>query len=93
MANVEKVSVALTREMTALMRQVVDAGEYASTSEVVREALRDWTLRRAERTQAIEALGKLWDEGIASGPASDGDDAFARIGSALDARIALLEKP
>ena len=42
MAHVEKVSVALTSEMAAMMRQLVESGEYASASEVMREALRDW---------------------------------------------------
>ena len=44
MANVEKVSVALTSDMVAVMRKAVESGEYASNSEVVREALRDWKL-------------------------------------------------
>lgn len=47
MPNVEKVSIALTPEMAALVRQVVDSGEYASNSEIVREALRDWHRKRA----------------------------------------------
>ncbi|MDQ4059950.1 MAG: ribbon-helix-helix protein, CopG family [Pseudomonadota bacterium] len=51
MAKVEKVTVALTPEMATLVRQVVEAGEYASTSEVIRDALREWKLRRAERAR------------------------------------------
>jgi putative addiction module CopG family antidote len=57
MANVEKVSVALTAEMAAMMRQAVESGEYASASEVVREALRDWKFRRAQRDQIIAERG------------------------------------
>lgn len=87
MANVEKVSVALTPEMAAMMREVVEAGEYASASEVMREALRDWRVRRVERERAIETLGRLWDDGIASGPAVDGDKAFGRIKKKLDAKL------
>ena len=88
MANVEKVSVALTPEMAAMMREVVGTGEYASASEVMREALRDWRTRRAERERAIETLGRLWDDGIASGPAADGEGAFGRIRKKLDAKLA-----
>lgn len=88
MANVEKVSVALTPEMAATMRQVVESGEYASASEVMREALRDWKLRRIQRQQAVKELGRLWDEGIASGPPADGEAAFARIKRSLDAKLA-----
>lgn len=79
MANVEKISVAVTPEMAAAMRDVVESGEYASTSEVVREALRDWRFRRARREQSLRDIGRLWDEGVESGAPVDGEDAFARI--------------
>lgn len=85
MANVEKLSVAVTPEMAALMRQAVESGEYASTSEVVRDAMREWRARRDERAKALEELGRLWDEGIASGPSVDGEEAFDRIFAAIDA--------
>ncbi len=68
MAKVEKISVALTPEMAASVRQVVEAGEYASTSEVIRDALREWGSVRARRGQAIEELRRLAQEGIDSGP-------------------------
>ncbi|MGE0005998.1 MAG: type II toxin-antitoxin system ParD family antitoxin [Parvibaculaceae bacterium] len=87
MANVEKISVAVTHDMAAAMRRVVESGEYASTSEVVREALRDWKFRRVQREQAIEELRRLWDEGIASGPASDGEEAFAQLRKSFDAEV------
>lgn len=86
MANVEKVSVALTPELAATMRQVVEAGEYASASEVMREALREWKQRRMQREQAMAELGRLWDIGLASGEPVDGDEAFARIRAKLDAK-------
>jgi antitoxin ParD1/3/4 len=87
MSNVEKISVAVTPEMVALMREAIDAGEYASASEVMREALRDWKFRRAQRRKAIEEIGRLWDEGVASGSATDGEEAFARIGKRLAGHI------
>tara|TARA_R110002020_G_scaffold37828_18_gene114030 strand:+ start:1859 stop:2140 length:282 start_codon:yes stop_codon:yes gene_type:complete len=87
MANVEKISVALTSEMAATMRQVVESGEYASASEVMRDALRQWQTRRAERAHAIAELGRLWDDGLASGPGQDGEAAFDRIKRSLDARL------
>lgn len=83
MANVEKLSVAVTPEMAAMLRQAVESGEYASASEVMREALRDWKFRRAEREKAIEELGRLWDVGMSSGPTVDGEDAFSRIRARL----------
>ena len=68
MANVEKVSIALTPEMLAEVREVVKSGEYASSSEVVREALRDWKLRRSLQQKEIEELRRLWNQGLDSGP-------------------------
>ena len=40
MPTVEKISIALPPEMVAVVRQAVETGEYASSSEVVRDALR-----------------------------------------------------
>lgn len=68
MANVEKVSVALTPEMLAVVREAVESGEYASTSEVMREALRDWKRRRALEQNEVEELRRLWHAGLQSGP-------------------------
>jgi antitoxin ParD1/3/4 len=69
MGGVAKVSIALTPELHDLVQDAVAAGDYASTSEVVREALRDWKERRERKQAAIKELRRLWDEGIASGPA------------------------
>jgi antitoxin ParD1/3/4 len=68
MANVEKVSIALTPEMLAVVREAVASGEYASSSEVVREALRDWKRRRTLEQKDIEELRRLWADGLESGP-------------------------
>ncbi len=68
MANVEKVSIALTPEMATLVRQAVETGDYASASEAIRDALREWKQRRLERAQAMEEVGRRWDQGVASGP-------------------------
>ena len=68
MANIEKLSIALTPEMARLVRGAVESGEYASNSEVVREALREWEQRRALQQRDVEELRRLWAEGLASGP-------------------------
>ncbi|MEZ2329366.1 hypothetical protein AB6802_06560 [Mesorhizobium sp. RCC_202] len=36
----------------------------------------------------VHELGRLWDEGMASGSSVDGNQAFARIKSKLDAKVA-----
>jgi antitoxin ParD1/3/4 len=67
MPNVEKISVALTPEMAAFVRTAVESGEYATSSEVIREALRDWKQKRLLQLQNIDELRSLWQEGIDSG--------------------------
>ena len=51
MPTVEKLSIALPEEMAAIVRNAVDRGEYSSNSEVIRDALRDWTYKRNLREQ------------------------------------------
>ena len=70
MATVEKLSIALTPEFAADVRQAVATGEYASTSEVIRDALRTWKQARQEREAALGELRRLWREGVDSGEAT-----------------------
>ena len=79
MANVEKISVALPSDMVAVLREAVASGEYASASEVVRDALRDWKLKRKVETLDVDELRRLVREGIDSGPGLDADIVFARL--------------
>ncbi len=79
MANVEKLSVALNPEMVAEVRAAVEGGDYGSVSEVVRDALRDWRLRRRIESLEIDELRRLVQEGIDSGPGLEADAVFARL--------------
>lgn len=74
----EKISISLSEEQVRLIRHAVESGEYASSSEVVRDALRAWREHRL--------LGQLWDEGIASGPA-DPQETMADIKRAARASL------
>lgn len=71
MPTIEKLSIALPTEMAHVVREAVDAGEYSSQSEVVRDALRDWTHKRSLRAHGlrtahtIDDLRKLWLEAVA----------------------------
>ena len=51
MSGMESVTVALPAIMAEQMRAAVDAGEYATTSEIVRDALRLWESRRELRAR------------------------------------------
>jgi antitoxin ParD1/3/4 len=67
MANVEKISIALPSDMATLVRKAVETRDSASSSELIREALREWKARRAARSEAVSELRRLWEEGIESG--------------------------
>ena len=68
MSTVRKVSIALPDDMVALARKAVDGGQYASVSEVVREALRDWKDKQDRKAVALKELKRLVREGLDSGP-------------------------
>ena len=68
MPTVEKLSIALPPEMANLLREAVKSGEYASASEVVRDALRAWKRKRKLETLEISELRRLIRQGADSGP-------------------------
>ena len=72
MSSVEKISIALTSELAEMVRNAVETGQYTSSSEVVREALRDWQFNHARREQRVLELRALWQEGLDSGPSTIG---------------------
>lgn len=77
---IEKISVALPRQMVAEVKGAVETGEYASSSEVVRDALRDWVLKRRLRTQGVEQLRQLWQEARQdTRPGVPADDVLDRL--------------
>jgi len=80
MATVEKISVALPPEMVSLVRQAVEIGEYASSSEVVRDALRDWTQKRNLRQQGIDELRQVWRQALQdNAPNVSAEDVLDRL--------------
>ena len=73
MANVEKISLSVTPRYADLLRDAVGSGAYASASEVIREAMRDWSAKWQQRGGDIEKLREMWAEGRASGAATPVD--------------------
>ena len=58
-------SIALGKPYTDFARKKVESGKFGSTSEVVREAMRQYIAQDTKR----EALDKSLKEGLESGPA------------------------
>jgi antitoxin ParD1/3/4 len=80
MPSVAKVSIALPPEMVSMVRDAVKAGEYSSSSEVVREALRDWSHKRALREKGIEELRRVWQQALQdNSPGVSPHDVFERL--------------
>jgi antitoxin ParD1/3/4 len=56
MSSAEKVSITLTPDMLRFVRESVASGEYASTSEAMRDALRVWQRQRLEDAERLAAI-------------------------------------
>jgi antitoxin ParD1/3/4 len=73
MSKVQKISIAVTPEMNAMIQEAVQSGQFASSSEVVRDALRFWKRREEARQEALAHTRALIQEGIDSGPGRELD--------------------
>ena len=65
MAEIERLTITLPSDMASVVKGAVAGGDYASTSEVIREALRDWKTKRALQLQELSALKADIDKGLA----------------------------
>lgn len=79
MSAVERMTVTMPAEMAETLRRTVAGGEYASTSEVVREALREWTRARDAERRDLDALRAAIKAGLDSGPGIPVDQVFAEL--------------
>jgi antitoxin ParD1/3/4 len=85
MPTIVKLSIALPAEMATVVRHAVEVGDYSSNSEVIRDALRDWTHKRNLREQSLAGLRKRWQQAIADDSEGlDADQAFDRLESKYD---------
>lgn len=52
----EKLSISLPLDMARMIRRQVENGDYASNSEVIRDALRIWQQREEERAERLKMI-------------------------------------
>ena len=64
MAEIERLTITLPSDMAAVVKSAVERGDYASNSEVVREALRDWKMKRALQVAELASLKADIDRGL-----------------------------
>ena len=62
--SVERITVTLTADMAQTIKAAVNRGLYASNSEIVREALRDWRMKQLTQERRLEALHQDISGGI-----------------------------
>ena len=90
LSAIERLTVTLPAEMAAMLKSAVQGGDYASSSEVVREALRDWKMKKALQNRALDELREDIDIGLADlagGRLVDPDiDRIMQLGRARAAR-------
>ena len=68
MSNVQKISISLPQEMASSLKEIVATGSYASTSEIMREALRDWEEKQLRKKEQLAKLRKMLQDSLDSGP-------------------------
>ena len=54
--SAEKISITMTSDMLRIIRESVESGEYASTSEAMRDAVRVWQRQRLEDAERLAAI-------------------------------------
>ena len=65
MSSIERMTITMPADMAAGIKAAVESGDYASTSEVVRDALRDWKTQRTLQLHEIAILKADIDKGLA----------------------------
>lgn len=76
----EKLSITLPAEMVAMIKEQVDSGRYASTSEVLRQAMRSWMRDEQEHTERLTAIRARIARSLDDPrPAVSMDDAMERL--------------
>ncbi len=65
MSSFERITITLTSEIADTVRQAVKGGDYASSSEIIREALRDWKKKRLLQEHTFMELRADIQRGLA----------------------------
>ncbi len=87
MSKLERITVTVPTEMAARLRAAVDSGEYATTSEIVREALRDWNVGQPREIQSVQELRAMIEQAGRS-PTVDGEEFMGKLRERVAAEVA-----
>jgi antitoxin ParD1/3/4 len=64
MSNLERVTFTLPAKLSSYVKNAVESGEYASSSEVIRDALRDWMAKHDAEQRALAELREMVQQGM-----------------------------
>ena len=78
MSKLERITVTMPAEMAAKLRAAVEEGSYATSSEIVREALRAWVDKQERREASLSAFRAEIEKGLA-GPFRDGETVMQEL--------------
>jgi len=87
MPDLERITITVPADMAATLRETVEGGEYVSTSEIIREALRDWTRARDADQKALEELREAIRLGMESGPGIPAEEVYAHLDKLIEMHI------
>jgi antitoxin ParD1/3/4 len=94
MSNIEKISVALPAETLELLDAAVRSGEYASTGEIIRVAIDEWTHKRDVQDKAVARLRGLVIEAENDPRPSLSEDEMDSVFDELEGELqALIDAP
>jgi antitoxin ParD1/3/4 len=82
MTQIERMTIAIPAEMAIIVKTAVERGDYASNSEVFRDALRDWKHKREIQNQELEiirAAVAIGQRDIKEGRSKPADEVFTRL--------------
>lgn len=88
MSTIERLTITVPAEMAATVRLAVETGGYASTSEVIREALRDWTRHHDTERRELASLREAIRVGFNSGPGLPAEEVYTELHAVIAERRA-----
>lgn len=87
MSRLERINVTMPTEMATKLRDAVNKGEYATTSEIIREAVRDWSSERDQRESENAEIREILERARAGGRRT-----MEQVEASVLARIEAVEK-
>lgn len=82
MSNIEHITVAVPVELATIIKHAVESGDYASSSEVFHDAIRDWKYKRELQQQEVQQIRAGVAQGftdLAAGHTKPSEEVFARL--------------